>query len=45
MTTHASERIFFSTGFPPRALLKCVQSGENHAMPTGCPPHAFLGLH
>ena len=30
-TIHARPRIFFSTGFPPFALEKCLQSGENQA--------------
>ena len=42
-TTQARSRIRFSTGFPPLALLKCLQSGENQASPTGRPPVASLG--
>ena len=34
----ASPRIRLSTGFPPFALLKCLQSGEAHKRPTGLPP-------
>jgi hypothetical protein len=42
-TTHARPRIFLSTGFPPFALLKCLQSGENQASPTGRPRQASAG--
>ncbi len=31
--THAKPRIFFSTGLPPFALEKCLQSGDNHTKP------------
>ena len=41
--THARPRINLSFGFPPFALLKCLQSGENHASATGCPPHTLTG--
>src|ERR1700683_4755323 len=34
ITTQARPRIFFSTGLPPLALEKCLQSGLNHASPT-----------
>lgn len=41
--TQARPRMNLSFGFPPLALLKCLQSGENHASPTGCPSQAFTG--
>lgn len=41
--TQASPRMFLSFGLPPFALLKCLQSGENQARPTGCPSHALTG--
>ena len=31
----AKPRIFFSTGFPPFALEKCLQSGLSQTSPTG----------
>ena len=42
-TTHESPRISFLTGTPPRALEKCVQSGEAHRMPTFCPAQTSFG--
>ena len=33
--TQARPRIFFSTGLPPLALEKCLQSGGSHTRPTG----------
>ncbi|MCY1234445.1 hypothetical protein D9M72_470280 [compost metagenome] len=35
--THARSRMFRSTGLPPLALEKCLQSGENQARPTCFP--------
>ena len=43
ITTQHSPRIFFSTGLPPLALEKCLQSGENHASPTGRPAATARG--
>ena len=42
-TIQASPRMFLSTGFPPLALLKCLQSGENQASPTGRPRQTSTG--
>lgn len=42
-TSHARPRTLFSTGLPPFALLKCLQSGENHASPTRRPPQTLRG--
>ncbi len=42
-TIHARPRTFFSTGFPPLALLWWRQSGLNHARPTGRPCVAVAG--
>jgi hypothetical protein len=36
-TTQASERIVFSTGLPPLAREKCLQSGDAQSRPTGRP--------
>jgi hypothetical protein len=36
--------MFFDTGLPPFALLKCLQSGENHANPTRSPFVTFTGI-
>ena len=33
--TQANPLIFFSTGLPPLALEKCLQSGLNQTNPTG----------
>ena len=41
--THDRPRILRLTGFPPFALLKCLQSGLNHASATGRPLHASTG--
>ena len=43
VTTHARPRIDFLTGVPPFARLKCVQSGEKCAHPTGLPFVALYG--
>ena len=43
MATHASPLMFLSTGFPPFAREKCLQSGENHASATGFPAQASTG--
>lgn len=43
MTTQASPRISFERGAVPLALEKWVQSGLNHARPTGREPHASRG--
>ena len=40
--THASPLIFFSTGLPPLAFEKCLQSGLNHASPTRRPATSVL---
>ena len=42
-TIHARPRIFRSTSAAPLALEKCLQSGENHASPTGRPRQTSLG--
>ena len=36
-------RMFLSFGLPPLAFEKCLQSGENHANPTGLPLQTFTG--
>jgi hypothetical protein len=43
ITTHARQRSFESFGFAFFALLNCVQSGENHANPTGRSPQSSRG--
>ncbi|KGX48503.1 hypothetical protein Y600_6344 [Burkholderia pseudomallei MSHR3709] len=40
---HASPRIFFDTGLPPFALLKCLQSGDSQTRPTGWFPVIAAG--
>ncbi|SPV21803.1 Uncharacterised protein [Burkholderia gladioli] len=39
----ARPRIFFDTGLPPFALLKCLQSGESQTSPTGWLPVIATG--
>ena len=41
--TQARPLILLSTGLPPFAREKCLQSGENQASATGLSPHASLG--
>ena len=36
-TIQARPLICLSTGFPPLALEKCLQSGDAHSRPTGLP--------
>ncbi|MPM35521.1 hypothetical protein SDC9_82114 [bioreactor metagenome] len=42
--THAKPLMFFSTGLPPLALLKCLQSGLNQQSATGLPPVTVNGF-